>query len=68
MLLIKNEMLPGLDVMPNHYGADLSLMLPAQLFTQFNKNRQIKANRYISNATTKHPSTSGKQIALRKAE
>ena len=57
MLLIKNGMLQGLDVMPINYGADLSLMLPAQLFTQFNKNRQIKANRYISNAIAKKPST-----------
>ena len=68
MLLIKNGMLQGFDVMQINYGADISLMLPAQLFTQFNKNRQIKANRYISNATTKKPSTFAKKIALRKAE
>ena len=56
MLLIKNGMLQGLDVMPINYVADLSLMFPAQLFTQFSKNRQINANRYISNGITK-PST-----------
>jgi len=33
MLLIKNGMLQGFDVMHINYGADISLMLPAQLFT-----------------------------------